>query len=440
MGKLFSVGGLSGGAIGFSGPEEVLKPDWNLPSGDKLLLRELAKQYGEIAADPVNAERIRRGKDMHSLKPVRPLVLIDELPWNEMNWNGELTPRCESEEGRILEEFFRRTIFRWKHFQVDMVVEDALYLMKAYTNTGIGIGIDEDVLVMDKDNDVVSHGYKDQLDTEAKVDALKTPVIKAYPEIDEENAAALRELFDGILDVRLRGHFVRLSTWDSLSMYRGVTPCLEDIVERPEFIHKTLAKFTELGVAAFDQMLEQGLLDWNIETLHCTPTHTSELPAKDYTGKVRYKDLWYRGMAQCLSMVSPAMRKEFEFDYIRPFMSQFGLVYYGCCEPMDNCMDILKTFPNMRKIGCSPWADVRRMAEECGGNYVVARKPNPAAVAVSIDEDVLRREISETVDVCMANKCPYEFVLKDVSTVGKNPENVFNWARIVTNILDTYYK
>jgi hypothetical protein len=439
MGKLFNIGGLSGGAIGFSGPEAVSKPNWSLPSGDKSLLRELAKQYVEIAANPINAERIRRVEEMHSLKPVRPPVLIDELPWNEMNWNGELTLRCESEEARILEEFFRRTLFRWKHFPVDMVVEDNLYLMKAYTNTGIGIGIDEDIRATDKDNDIVSHGYKDQLDTEARLEALKTPVIKAYPEIDAENVRLLCELFDGILTVKLRGYFVSFSTWDSLAMYRGVTPCLNDIIDRPEFIHKTVAKFTELDIAAFDQMLAQGLLDWNIETLHCTPAHTSELPAKDYTGTVRYQDMWYRGMAQPLSMVSPAMREEFEFDYIRPFMSQFGLVYYGCCESLDNCMDILKTFPNMRKIGCSPWAKVRRMAEESGGRFVIARKPNPATVAVGLDEDALRREISETVDVCMANNCPYEFVLKDVSTVGKNPENIFNWARIVTDILDTYY-
>ena len=40
------------------------------------------------------------------------------------------------------------------------------------------------------------------------------------------------------------------------------------------------------------------------------------------------------------------------------------------------------------------------------------RKPNPAFVAGEFDEDVVRKEIEDTVRVCIRYRCPYEFVLK----------------------------
>jgi hypothetical protein len=138
-------------------------------------------------------------------------------------------------------------------------------------------------------------------------------------------------------------------------------------------------------------------------------------------------------------LVSPAMRDEFDLYYIRPFLDRGGLVYYGCCEPLDKSMPYLKQIPNMRKIGATPWVNLKELAEQTGGDYVFARKPNPAAVAIDLDEDALRREISETVELCLANKCPYEFVLKDVSTVGRKPENLINWVKVTGSTLDRYY-
>ena len=59
------------------------------------LLRELAKQYGEIATDERQQDAIRRMRDTNDLKLVRPPVLMDEIPWHEMNGDGELTLRTQ---------------------------------------------------------------------------------------------------------------------------------------------------------------------------------------------------------------------------------------------------------------------------------------------------------------------------------------------------------
>jgi len=408
---------------------------------EKKTLRELAKQVRDIAAAEVNRDRIRRIRDMHSLKPVRPPVWIDEIPWHEMDIDGELRLCCETKEAQDMERYFRRVLFRWKYIQADMVVEDTYYVAKSFTNSGIGITIKEDILSTNADNNIVSHHYEDQLDTEEKVEALKLPVIKAMPEKDKENLEIAADVFDGIIPVKLRGHGIYYAPWDDIAMLRGMENCLVDMISEPELIHKTIEKFTEIKLAQYTQMEAEGLLDYNIPSLHCTPPYTDDMPAPDYDGgKVRMKDIWFRGMAQLFSSASPAMQDEFDLNYMRRMMDRCALSYYGCCEPLDKFIPYLKQVPNMRKIGVSPWANVRSCAEQIGGNYVFARKPNPANVAGNFNKEIVEKEIVETIEACIENKCPYEFVLKDISTVNNNPQNLINWDKTVTDTIDRYYR
>jgi CRISPR/Cas system CSM-associated protein Csm5 (group 7 of RAMP superfamily) len=92
----------------------------------------------------------------------------------------------------------------------------------------------------------------------------------------------------------------------------------------------------------------------------------------------------------------------------------------------------------MRKIGVSPWADVRSSAEQIGGAYVFARKPNPANVA-RFSKEAVEKETVETIEACRENKCPYEFVLKDISTVNNCPQNIIGWTKTVMETIDRYY-
>ncbi|MDR3123865.1 MAG: hypothetical protein LBU16_08830 [Treponema sp.] len=407
---------------------------------DKTILRELAKQVADLAALDINKQRIARMREMHSLKPGRPPVWIDEIPWHEMDIDGALSCRCESKEGQNMERGFRRTLYRWKYIQVDMVVEDSFYVGKAFTDSGNGLKVKEETLATNTANHIVSHHYEDQLDTEEKVEALKIPIIQARPDIDEKNLEAAREVLDGIMPVKLRGHGIYYAPWDEISMLRGIENCLVDMIANPELVHKTVAKFTEMCLARYTQMEAQGLLDFNVPSLHCTPPYCDELPAKDWDGgRVRFKDIWFRGMAQLFSSASPEMQDEFDLQYMRKLMDKCGLSYYGCCEPLDRFIPYLKKVPNMRKIGVSPWANVRSSAEQMGGDYVFARKPNPANVARDFNREVVEQEITETIEACMENGCPYEFVLKDISTVGGKPHNLIDWAKTVTKTIDRYY-
>ena len=88
-------------------------------------------------------------------------------------------------------------------------------------------------------------------------------------------------------------------------------------------------------------------------------------------------------MAQIFSSVSPGMHQEFELDYAVRWYARFGLVYYGCCEPLDGKMDIIRKIPHVRKISMSPWVDEEKGAERIGRDFVFSRKPSPAFLGAS---------------------------------------------------------
>ena len=82
-------------------------------------------------------------------------------------------------------------------------------------------------------------------------------------------------------------------------------------------------------------------------------SHTIPSPVLKSDGfdpdKVRASDLWGCGTAQIFSAVSPAMHQEFDLASTLQWMKRFGLNYYGCCEPLDKKIEILRNIPNLRK-------------------------------------------------------------------------------------------
>jgi hypothetical protein len=213
------------------------------------------------------------------------------------------------------------------------------------------------------------------------------------------------------------------------------------MMDRPEFTHKLRSKFNDIFLSRITQMEAQGLLDCNLPSLHCTPPYCDAVPAADFDGvHVRMKDMWFRGAAQLFAAASPAMQDEFDLQYSIPVMEKCAVSYYGCCEPLDKLIPYLKKIPNMLKIGVTPWANLRSSAEQIGSDYVVARKSNPGLVCGGFNREAVEKETEETIKACIENKCPYEIVLKDISTVSRKPQNLIDWANTVMGVIDRYYR
>ena len=405
------------------------------------ILRDLASRYYEIATDERQQEAISRMRDTNDLKIVRPPVLIDEIPWHELDYQEELRLRTEDPEARTMETFFRKALYRRAHFACDALMEPFYPVRKCFTDTGTGLEKKERLLATDERNNIVSHEYEDVIpDLETLEAKFHLPVVTAFPERDEENLARVREILGDALPAQLQGVGIYYAPWDVISSLRGVENIYIDMVDDPEFLHEIIKRLTAAGDAQYEQYEKLGLLDANIPALHCTPAYITGSPRTPGPMPHQRKDLWFRSMAQTFTSVSPEMHWEFDLQYSVPLMEKFAYTYYGCCEALDKKIPLLKEkVRNLRKIGVSPWADVDVCAEEIGGDYVFARKPNPANVALVSDPEVITVEIEKTVQACQRYGCPVEFVLKDISTVGNRPENLDIWARTVSDVLDKYY-
>ena len=407
-----------------------------IKSHDRVIIRDLASRAAEIAALPIQEEKRRLWRRLNGLEPERPMVMIDQVCWNEMNVDDELTLRCSDPECRAYEQFLRRTLFQWHHFPVDMVVEPFINVPKAIINTGFGIHVEEDVVVTDPTNDVVAHRYVNQFQTEADLQKMHMPRVSHDAAETARRLEVAHELFDGLLDVRAWGADLNLSLWDPIATWMGVENVLYTIVDKPDLVHGLVGRMTDGYMTMLDQLEEQGLLCGPQSLIHCTGAWTDELPAPGYDPeKPRTKDIWMMGLAQMFSTVSPKMFKEFEVDYASRLAARFGLVYYGCCDPLDRKMDEVRMIPNVRKVSMSPWADQERGAAEIGTDYVFSRKPSPAFLAPdTFHADQVREDLLATRRICADHGCPLEFILKDISTVHYDPERLFEWGQIAMEV------
>lgn len=400
-------------------------------------VRRLAGEVATIAALPVQAEKRNLWRRLNSLRPSRPMVMVDQVCWNEMTAGEELGLCCEDAECRGYEGFLRRTLYQWKHFPVDMVVEPFVRVPKAIEGTGFGMAVQDETVAVDSTSDVVSHRYGNQFQTEDDLEKLQIPRINHNTSETERRLAVAHDLFGGLLEVRPSGAEVAISLWDPISQWMGVENALYALADKPEFMHRLVGRLAAGYTALLDQLEEQGLLCEPQSLVHCTGAYTDELPAAGYRpDKPRARDIWTFGLAQMFSTVSPKMFKEYEVDYASPLFERFGLVYYGCCDPLDGKMREVRMLPNVRKVSMSPWANQERGAEQIKGDFVFSRKPNPALLAWDrFDADAIREDLSVTRDICEQHGCPLELILKDLSTVGYQPERLDEWSKVAMDVV-----
>ncbi len=404
---------------------------------DAAILRGLGKQVAEVAALPRQEETVRLWKALNGLKPERPMVMIDQIPWHEMNVDDELTVRCEAPAARRIEEGLRRLVYRWKHMPADFVFQSTWDVQRAIEGWGFGLGVEEDRAVSDPQNGVVGHLYHDQLQTEADLEKIQMPVLRHNEVATAQRVAEMKDLFDGIFTVTEMCEAPMYNVWDAIVMWRGAESVLMDLGDRPEFIHKLMKRVTAATISLLDQFERLGVMTGPQSWIHCTGAFSDELPEPScIPGRVRAKDVWTCGMAQIFSSVSPAMHQEFELDYMNPIYARFGRVYYGCCEPLDHKMDIVRKIPNLRKISMSPWVDVEVAAAQVGRDFVFSRKPTPALLAVDRwDPAAVEKDLRATLEACKRNGCPVELILKDISTVRYEPQRLWEWAAIAQRLV-----
>lgn len=408
-----------------------------LSKKDISIIRGLATQVAEIAALPIQEEKRRLWRKLNGLKPERPMVMIDQVCWNEMNINDELTLQCENADCHPYERQMRMQLFQWKHFPVDRVVEPFIKVRRAVKDTGFGISAQDDVAVTDETNAVQGHLYNNQFATDESIESIQMPIVTHDTAETERRMSFARDLFGDSIELRAWSFVPYMGIWDPITTWMGAQNVLMALLDRPTFMHRLAGRLSEGYLHKLDQLEQLGVLGDSQSTIHCTGAYSDELPAEGYDpDKPRAKDRWMFGLAQIFGSVSSAMYDEFEITHSKPICERFGLVYYGCCEPLHDKMGLVRKLSNVRKVSMSPWADQRRGAEEIAGDYVFSRKPNPALLAsAQFDSEAIRNDLTATRDICAAHGCPLELIQKDISTVCYQPQRLFDWAKIAMEVV-----
>lgn len=409
---------------------------------DKSVIRPLAEKVAEIAQDPHQQERARMWQRLNDLDPERPMVRIYQIPWREMDVEGELTLECEEDAARAVEWNLRQTIYRWKHFPADMVVEPVYPVSYAINSTGYGMHADVEAIPHDSRGGVSAKHYRCQIADEKDVEKIQMPELSHDREATRARREWMEDLLGGVLSVEVRGKVAHnYAPWDRLAEWMSPNQILIDLISRPEFLHAAMERLTGAYEHEMDQLEEMNLLsiaDGNYGVGQGGLGYTDELPQDDCDLQhPRLRDQWGGAMAQIFSEVSPVMHEEFALKYEKRLLDRFGLSYYGCCEPLHKKVDVIaRNLPNLRKISMSPWVDAEEGAEAIDGRFVFSFKPNPAFLAPdgTWDKKDARRELERTLDA--AAGCPVELILKDISTVRFEPRRLWEWAEMAMEVVE----
>ena len=150
---------------------------------------------------------------------------------------------------------------------------------------------------------------------------------------------------------------------------------------------------------------------------------------------VKLSDCWLWIDSQESEPVSPGMLDEFFLPYMAEVCALGGLVYYGCCEGLDDRFEqIEKKIPNLRAVSVSGWNDLFKMGEMIDKKYVYSRKPVPAYISgTTPDWDRLKKDIKDT--LAGANNCSLEFCYRDIYTVNGDRKRLSDWVRMVRSMI-----
>ncbi len=410
---------------------EEIRPSPN----DKDILRGLADEVAHIAALPVHKEKAKLWRRLNDLDSVRPMVYINEICWNEMNVDDELTLQTQHPWARDQERDLLRTLYQWRHLPGDMIVSDFLACPLAIHSTDFGIVEDVDTIAMDQTSDIVSRTFHPQIKEPEDLEKIKMPIITNDAAATEVRYRAMCDTYDGIMPIKKIGQpHIWFTPWDYLIRWWGVQEAMLDLIARPEMVHAAVERMVDAWTTELDQFVEQNLLSLDNNNTRVGSGgygYTSALPGNDYDPDyIKPHNMWGCSNAQIFSTVSPEMHWEFAIEHDMRWLQRWGLTYYGCCEPLDNKLDILRRIPNLRKISVSPWCNSQRVIDEIQRDYVISHKPNPAILAEqSWDPIQARANIQQFLEKTQG-QCHVELIMKDVSTVRNHPQRLWEWTAI----------
>jgi len=256
-------------------------------------------------------------------------------------------------------------------------------------------------------------------------------------------AGVASQAFGDLLPVKVVGASV---TWAGTGlayhavMLMGMSSFYMAMLDQPENVHRFF-EFLAEEAARFVAWLEAEDLitpnngEFDVGSGSCG--YTDELPRRTIGegDQVLPEDCWGYIEAQEAVGLSPDMYAEFIHPYQRRLSERFGLVYYGCCEPVHAFWPVLRSFANLRKVTVSPWCDQESIAASVGTEVVLSRKPHPMKLCgTTFGPQEFEAHVRETLEIARGNFV--ELIFRDTCALtGAMSDRVAEACRIVRRLI-----
>jgi hypothetical protein len=397
-----------------------------------LYLRDLAKRQLELAHEPENEARRQRWYRHNALQGEQPVIVFEE----DTCWQDFYTPQCEDPDERFLESQMLQTIRAHECVADDKVIPDTVQ---------IPVRIEGKLLGVDRQRKVAAEGLG--FHDEPVLVNLEEDLGKLSPTVFHFDEAATRrlesraqDLLGDVLSVRRvnttnRWHFTPTQHVVSLM---GMENMFYAMYDTPEAFHALMRLIIDDMKRLLRWEEKNGLLFANAGNDYMGSGSFCFNRELAQEGAVRAVQTWGHMNSQETVSISPDMYAEFIFPYYAEMAREFGLLYYGCCEPTDPIWDsCLSTLPNLRKLSISPWCDEEKMAERLAGkNVIYSRKPSPNFLGVTpaFDEEAFTASIQKTVE--LTRGCHVEYIFRDIYTLHGNTQKARRAVEIVRRLTE----
>jgi hypothetical protein len=420
-------------------------------AGDRRVIRDLAARWAELAAAPVMAERKRQWRALHDLRPERPMILFETSSIDGYVPPDEL--RCVKPALRAVEATMRDAIRHADEVGDDLVLEP--YLRIGWDVEATSFGVEVQITQAEVADGEIPLGYTFNFPIREPGDTglLRPRSFAVNRARTLGRQRFLEDAFGDLLSVRVgnydqflteppgeswAGNYFIGLTWQ---VYRfiGNDGLLYWVVDAPEAIHWLMDYMTRDRERMFLLLEREGLIAPNTDNQMAGPRaygYVSELPGPDSAGPTKLKDVWCWADSQETTSISPTMYEEFVLPYIAHLTNQFGLVYYGCCEPVHDRLDlIMGAIPNLRSVSVSAWANEEKVGEMLGNRYVYSRKPNPVLMSgANPDWCQVEAELRRT--RAATRNCNVELLFRDLYAIKGDRARLARWVSLARSVFE----
>lgn len=390
-------------------------------------LRQLARTQLDVAHSEKNQERAKMWIEHNACRGQRPMIHLEIDNFTQEVLLPQM--QCEDPLARRIEERLLHNFYNMQVLDDDKVVAPYFGVWWDMELMPWGFDIKKEVA---SDGGLGQHFIEQVEDLGEEIDKFQPSKFRLKVDETNEYFKAAEDAFGDILPVKRVGRSMTCWLTQDLVHVMGMQNMCLALCEYPDEVAQVLGQLADDYLKFFEEWRDSGLLYPTAGYEECNQGSiclTDELPSE---GPVDLNQIWLHMDSQETINVSQEMFESLVWDAYKKVAERFGLVSFGCCDPLERLWPCLSQLENLRKASISPWTDEAYMGEALAGSKVIYhRKPSPNFLGVyeKLDEDAWREHINTTLKY--AKNCKVELTIRDVYTIHNNVDKAKRCVQIM---------